>query len=89
MEAEMQRALRRGQLRPGDLEVLRHIKAGYPPPSEDRAWNRLARLGLAYLDVSRSGEGEVELCLWQLTPRGEACADMKPERANLKPERAT
>ena len=81
MQAELQRALRRRQLRPADLEVLRHIKAGYPPPSEDRAWNRLARLGLAYVDVSKSSEGEVELCLWQLTPRGEACAELKPERA--------
>jgi hypothetical protein len=73
----MRRALRRRQFRPADLEVLRHIKTGYRPPSEDRAWNRLARLGLAYIDVSKSSEGEVELCLWQLTPRGEACADLE------------
>ena len=68
MQAEMQRALRRGNYGPADLEVLRHIKAGYPPPSEDRAWNRLARLGLAYLDVSKSREGEVELCLCNSPP---------------------
>jgi hypothetical protein len=69
--------LRRGRLTRADLELLGRIKAGYPPQSEDRAWNRLALHGLAYLDVTTSGEGEIELCVWKLTPAGEACADLE------------
>jgi hypothetical protein len=76
LHATMRRAVRRGRVRPADLETLRDIKAGRPPPSEDRAWNRLARLGLAHVEVSTSGGGDVELRFWKLTPRGEACADL-------------
>ena len=68
--------MRRGQLTRADIEVLRHIKAGYRPHSEHRTWNRLAQVGLAYVDVSTSGEGEVELRLWRLTRAGEVCAEL-------------
>jgi hypothetical protein len=55
-----------------DLAMLVLINAGYRPPSDDRVWNRLERLGLAYLDLSKNGDGDVELQIWRLTPAGAA-----------------
>jgi hypothetical protein len=79
MHAAVRRALRRGRLTHGDLAALRRIKDGDRPPSEDRVWNRLAQLGLVYVDESTSGEGTVELRFWMLTPAGESCADLEFE----------
>ena len=58
------------RLQSADLQALRHIQTGTRPPSDDPVWEKLADLGLVYLEESKNRAGVTELRIWMLTPAG-------------------
>jgi hypothetical protein len=62
------------RLSESDLALLRSIRAGKRPASDDPIWKHLERLGFVYQHEHKNRAGEVEMSIWMLTPEGRAYA---------------